>query len=338
MRKYVIIIIINHLISERPTAMSEASVSEPLSGSTSANALPVNRRETLRMLEKGSALETGSLLSLHDTLATHADPYLQIIAGWAALYASQKNASVGDVDSYFELAQERWVQATIEAESEFENDPVNVSLKAQLYSAIAPQIRLEKAVWTPEQRRTVSQKIGAIANKCVPDVERGDPLRKGLLAEIACLQLLWRDSPCTPILNSVPAGPGKDSRIGTTRLNTDVYAFIPGTKQSQKGVNLQVKSTLTPEKQAKYDFSVVVPIVATRHYEHPRGNSASPRERILYAAQSCQAELDPDSTNIETRIHLDKSSQHIHRDIMSSMRLRHPSIVQVPHLPPRPHI
>jgi hypothetical protein len=270
---------------------------------------------TLARSEKASF---DALVDVHDRLNASADPFMLYAAGWAALYASQKDAHSG-ADNYLEIALDHWREIEPSMSSNYECDPNTLSLQAKLCISMVHVLRNERQLLSERSRRDVYAAIGAVATECIHDREAAPHRKLGLMAEIAFLQLLWRPSDHEP-LNAVPAGPGKDARKHS-QFNTDLYAYLPGTPKRKKGVNIQVKATLDADKTRKYDQSVMVLLGGNSHLLHP-SRDVSGETKVKFTAQACAEESHDGNISSANKSILDRSTSFVYKTIRDALDIR----------------
>ncbi|MCA9308891.1 hypothetical protein KC973_00785 [Candidatus Saccharibacteria bacterium] len=243
-----------------------------------------------QQLAEGRRQSFDKLIDLHERLSQSVDPFMRYAAGWAAMYAAQKRGS-GDSDAAQLLAEERWREINGKNVSiYYGEDPKILHVQAKLALAMSDQLRYERKLWTPRERQETARRIGELAHTHLGQMTGGDARMRGELAEIACLQVLWRNHTIDhlPILNAVPAGPAKDMRTGMiSAYSTDIYAYRPGSSKQYKGANIQMKSTLRPQHKDRYG-DIMVLIGATPDFRLPGGgNNGSSVRRIAYTTETC---------------------------------------------------
>lgn len=287
-------------------------------------------KSAFEQLEKGSYQEFENLIDLHDRFALSSDPFMRYSSGWAAIYAAQRaNRYAQKADAVFaqQLAVERWTEVDRVAPSMYQADPEVLFTQAQLALAMSPQISMEQHMWSQQQRLHVAQNVGEIALKCIPIMARGNQSMTGELAEIACLQLIWRESEHTGtvqnIVNGIPAGPAKDQRRGrASRYSTDIYAHLTNPDVRSKSINVQVKSRLRNSDYRRYG-DIVALIGANTHYGIAGKGHRTGLERIKFTAEACAAEANNQGTEEHNAI-IQQSSASVYRTIHEKMIMRNP--------------
>lgn len=282
-------------------------------------------------LEKGARQEYGRLIELHDRFAVSADPFMRYAAGWAAMYAAQRAvrlSEVIDVAHAQQMANERWAEIDGPKPTMYEADPDVIHAQAKLALALSDQICQERREWTETERRVTTQKVAEVALDCLPVIEAGNATMIGELAEIACLQLMWRPTNTEAdqqIFNGVPAGPAKDQRAGKGyRYATDIYALPAGKSRDVKHVNVQMKTVLRETDYSRYD-KIIALIGANTHFAHNRRGEHDGQERIRFTVEACTAEA-ADGSDEEYTPTLDVSSSKVHKTIHRKFLIRNPSL------------
>lgn len=283
-------------------------------------------------LERGSRQEYDTLIELHDRFAVSSDPFMRYAAGWAAMYAAQRAVRFRwctDTANAKEMALERWSEIDQPTETMYEADPDVIHANARLAIAMGDQICEEKRDWTESERLQIYRDISSIALDCLPVMADGNVVMTGELAEIACLQLMWRpgiaeDRPY--VFNGIPAGPAKDRRGGTgSRYATDIYAYpaLPGSRL--KSVNVQVKSRLQKRDFHRYGYIMAL-IGANTHFAHPDKGGHTSVERIGYTVEACAMEAESPQASPDTPT-LDISSSKVYSTIYERFLIRNPDLV-----------
>lgn len=274
-------------------------------------------------LEKGPRQSFDKLMDLHDRFAISGDPFMRYAAGWAAMYAAQKGLN-NDTDYAQGLAESHWGELDHPIDSVYVDSPKVLYIESQLAMGMSDQIRFSRKIWTPDERLLVGRTLGDIATDFVSDVVKDDPNVRGKLAEVACMQLLWRRSPDLENLNTInaiPAGPAKDQRRGwSAPFSTDIYAHVSGAGRVHRPANIQMKSTATAKDRERY-ADIVAVVGANTHFAHPSA-TATTKQRIIFTVGECSREANQETLTEQVKNTLDQSSRKIHSDIKPILDMR----------------